>query len=95
MSNEIFKALADPTRREILRILGRGEMSAGELAKRFDMSKPSVSHHFSVLKQADLIHSRREGQQIFYSLNTTVIEDVLTWMWDLFGRDGKHARDSS
>ena len=95
MSNEIFKALADPTRREILRILGRGEMSAGELAKRFDMSKPSVSHHFSVLKQADLIHSRREGQQIFYSLNTTVVEDVLTWMWDLFGRDGKHARDSS
>jgi ArsR family transcriptional regulator, arsenate/arsenite/antimonite-responsive transcriptional repressor len=95
VSNEIFKALADPTRREILRILGRGEMSAGELAKRFDMSKPSVSHHFSVLKQADLIHSRREGQQIFYSLNTTVIEDVLTWIWDLFGRDGKHARDSS
>jgi len=95
VSNEIFKALADPTRREILRILGRGEMSAGELAKRFDMSKPSVSHHFSVLKQADLIHSRREGQQIFYSLNTTVVEDMLTWMWDLFGRDGKHARDSS
>jgi ArsR family transcriptional regulator len=95
MSNEVFKALADPTRREILRILGRGEMSAGALAERFDMSKPSVSHHFSVLKQADLIHSRREGQQIFYSLNTTVIEDVLTWMWDLFGRDGKHARDSS
>ncbi|HVC96721.1 MAG TPA: autorepressor SdpR family transcription factor [Pirellulales bacterium] len=93
MSNEIFKALADPTRREILRILGRGEMSAGELANRFDMSKPSVSHHFSVLKQADLIHSRREGQQIFYSLNTTVVEDVLTWIWDLFGRDGKHARD--
>jgi len=93
VSNEIFKALADPTRREILRILGRGEMSAGELANRFDMSKPSVSHHFSVLKQADLIHSRREGQQIFYSLNTTVVEDVLTWIWDLFGRDGKHARD--
>ena len=94
MSNEIFKALADPTRREILRILGRGERSAGQLAERFDMSKPSVSHHFSVLKQADLIHSRRDGQQIFYSLNTTVVEDVLTWIWDLFGRDGKHTRDS-
>jgi ArsR family transcriptional regulator len=92
VSNEIFKALADPTRREILRILGRGEMSAGDLAEGFDISKPSVSHHFSVLKQADLIHSRREGQQIFYSLNTTVMQDVLTWMWDLFGRDGKHAR---
>ncbi|HEV3002850.1 MAG TPA: autorepressor SdpR family transcription factor [Pirellulales bacterium] len=95
MSNEVFKALADPTRREILRMLGRGEMSAGGLAARFDMSKPSVSHHFSVLKQADLIQSRRERQQIIYSLNTTVMQDVLTWMWDLFGRDGRHSRDSS
>lgn len=88
MSNEIFKALADPKRREILRLLGHGERSAGELAERFDMTKPSMSHHFSVLKQAELIRSRREGQQIFYSLNTTVMQDVLTWLWDLFGKDG-------
>jgi ArsR family transcriptional regulator len=88
MSNAVFKALADPTRREILRLLGRGEMSAGDLAARFDMSKPSVSHHFTVLKQAGLIESRREGQQIFYSLNTTVMEDVLAWLWDAFGAAG-------
>jgi DNA-binding transcriptional ArsR family regulator len=83
--NEVFKALADPTRREILRLLRGGEMTAGELSKRFDMTKPSMSHHFSVLKQADLIGSRREGQQVYYFLNTTVVEDVLTLLWDLFG----------
>jgi ArsR family transcriptional regulator len=82
--NEVFKALADPTRREVLRLLRGGEMTAGELSKRFDMTKPSMSHHFSVLKQADLIGSRREGQQVYYFLNTTVVEDVLTLLWDLF-----------
>ena len=81
--NQVFKALADPTRREILRLLGRSEMTAGELAEHFDMTKPSMSHHFSVLKDADLIQSRREGQQIWYSLNTTVLQDVFTWAWDL------------
>jgi ArsR family transcriptional regulator len=91
VNNEVFKALADPTRREILRLLGRGEQSAGGLAERFDMTRPSMSHHFSVLKQADLIQSRREGQQIFYSLNTTVLEDVVTWLWDVFVRDGESA----
>jgi ArsR family transcriptional regulator, repressor of sdpIR and other operons len=87
VNNEVFKALSDPTRREILRLLGRGEMTAGKLAERFDMTKPSMSHHFSVLKQADLVTTRREGQQIFYSLNTTVLEDILTLLWDLFGRE--------
>ena len=82
--NDAFKALADPTRREILKLLRRREMSAGELAEHFDMSKPSVSHHFSVLKQADLISARREGQQINYSLNTTAMEDLLAIIWDLF-----------
>ena len=95
MSNEVFKALADPTRREILRLLGRGEMSAGQLAEKFDMSKPSMSHHFSVLKQAELIESRREGQQIFYSLNTTVMEDVLAWLWDAFGGAAKRPRSKT
>lgn len=84
-SNEAFKALADPTRREILRILARGEQSAGDLSQRFDMAKPSVSHHFAVLKEADLIRSRRDGQKIFYSLNTTVMQDLVTWLWDAFG----------
>jgi ArsR family transcriptional regulator, arsenate/arsenite/antimonite-responsive transcriptional repressor len=83
--NAVFKALSDPTRREILRLLSGGERTAGELASSFDMTKPSMSHHFAVLKAADLIRSRREGQQICYSLNTTVLEDVLTRLWDHFG----------
>lgn len=86
--NEAFKALADPTRREVLKLLRGGEMTAGELAERFDMTKPSMSHHFSVLKQADLIASRRDGQQIYYFLNTTVVEDLLTMVWDLFPTNG-------
>jgi ArsR family transcriptional regulator len=90
--NLVFKALADPTRREILRLLGRSEMTAGELAEHFDMTKPSMSHHFSVLKDADLIRSRREGQQIWYSLNTTVMQDVLTWALDLMERASGNAR---
>src|SRR6267142_2464461 len=87
MNDQVFKALADPTRREILRLLSAGEMSAGPLAERFDMTKPTVSHHFAVLKEADLIVSRREGQQIIYSLNTTVAQDLLAWLWDLIGRE--------
>ena len=83
--NQALKALSDPTRREVLRLLSGGERTAGELAERFDMTKPSMSHHFSVLKDADLIRSRRDGQQIYYSLNTTVLQDVMTRMWDLFG----------
>jgi ArsR family transcriptional regulator len=78
-----FKALADPTRREILRLLRRGEMTAGDLAQRFEASKPTMSHHFSVLKQADLLTCRRDGQQIWYGLNTTVVQDVMAWAMDL------------
>ncbi len=82
--NEAFKALADPTRRQILQLQRREEMSAGDLAQHFDMTRPSMSHHFAVLKQADLVEARREGQQIYYSLNTTVVEDLLAIVWDLF-----------
>jgi DNA-binding transcriptional ArsR family regulator len=82
-SNEAFKALADPTRREILALLRQGEMTAGALAERFDMTKPSMSHHFAVLKEAELITSRREGQQIWYGLNTTVVEELMAWTMDL------------
>jgi DNA-binding transcriptional ArsR family regulator len=88
--NDAFKALADPTRREVLRLLRGGEKTAGELAQQFDMTKPSMSHHFAVLKQADLIASRREGQQIYYFLNTTVVEDLLALLWGLLAdRDGR------
>jgi len=82
-SNEAFKALADPTRREILALLRRGEMTAGALAQKFDMTKPSMSHHFAVLKEADLVTSRREGQQIWYALNTTVVQDLMAWAMEL------------
>ena len=88
MINDAFKALADPTRRQVLTLLRKeGELSAGELAEQFDMTKPTMSHHFAVLKDAGLVKSRREGQQIFYSLNTTVVEDVVALFLDLVGKD--------
>jgi ArsR family transcriptional regulator len=88
MSNSVFKALADPTRRQILRMLNRRpEMSAGEIAEAFDISAPSMSHHFNVLKEADLVSTRRQGQQILYSLNTTVVEDVVGLLYEMFGKD--------
>ncbi|MGC2450016.1 MAG: autorepressor SdpR family transcription factor [Candidatus Sulfotelmatobacter sp.] len=95
-SNEAFKAISDPTRREILRLLRKGEMTAGDLAERFDMTKPTMSHHFSVLKEADLLTSRREGQTIWYGLNTTVVQDLLAWALDLMGGEEENkAKDAS
>jgi len=82
----VFKALSDPTRREILRLLSHGEKTAGELAEQFDMTKPSMSHHFAVLKDAELITSRREGQQIWYRLNSTVAQDAIAWVMELVER---------
>ena len=87
--NETFKALADPTRREILALLRAGEKTAGDLAERFYMTKPSMSHHFAVLKEADLITSRREGQQIWYGLNTTVVQDLMAWAMELIEEKNK------
>ena len=84
-TSNAFKALADPTRREILRLLRQGEMTAGALAERFDMTKPTMSHHFAVLKEADLLTSRRDGQTIWYALNTTVVQDLMAWAMDLMG----------
>lgn len=83
-----YKAIADPTRRRILRLLSGGEMTAGELAAKFDISAPSMSHHFSVLKGANLVSARREGQQIHYALNTTVLQDLAATLLDLFGDRG-------
>ena len=90
--DQVFKALSDPTRREILRLLGRGEMTAGQLAERFDMTRPTMSHHFAVLKQADLIHRRRDGSTIWYALNSTVVQDVLRWGLDLVQKREKGRR---
>ena len=86
---EIFKALADPSRRRVLKLLQRGSMTAGELGERFDVSGASMSHHFSVLKAADLVRTERRGQNIVYSLNTSVLEDLSRLLLDLLGaRDG-------
>ncbi|HEY3782381.1 MAG TPA: autorepressor SdpR family transcription factor [Fimbriimonadaceae bacterium] len=87
MANEkVFKALADPTRRKILRLLSSGELTAGQLTSHFDISAPSMSHHFNILKNADLVFVRREGQQLYYSLNTTVFQDLMTVLLDIFSQ---------
>lgn len=90
----VFKALADPTRRDILRLLKEGEMTAGQLAARFEISGPSMSHHFNLLKAADLVSSRREGQQIYYALNTTVFQDVIASVMDLFHTEESDRADN-
>lgn len=78
--NLLFKALNDPTRRQILDLLRAGDLNAGEIAERFDMSKPSISHHLDLLRQAGLVESARQGQFITYSLNTTVLDELLGWL---------------
>ncbi|MEY2670435.1 MAG: hypothetical protein RLZZ577_751 [Bacteroidota bacterium] len=78
--NSIFKALNDETRREILDLLKVKDLSAGEIADYFNISKPSISHHLDILKRADIISSEKKGQFIIYSLNTTIMEDVLQWI---------------
>jgi ArsR family transcriptional regulator len=78
--NNLFKALNDPTRRQILDLLREGDLNAGEIAERFDMTKPSISHHLDLLRQAGLVESVKQGQFITYSLNTTVLDDLLAWL---------------
>ena len=78
--NSVFKALNDPTRREILELLKEKEMTAGEIAEQFNMSWPSISHHLDLLKQAKLVEAEKEGQYIYYSLNTTVLDEILKWV---------------
>jgi len=85
-TQDIFKAISDPTRRQVLKLLHGGSRTAGQLAEAFDVSKASMSHHFSVLKAADLIRSERRGQQIVYTLNTTVLQDAATLLLDLLPR---------
>jgi len=93
-SEQVFRALADPNRRRILTILKKGSRSAGDIAAQFRISMASLSHHYGVLKAADLVRSERRGQQILYSLNTTVFEDVAAAIADLFHLDGA-GRESS
>ncbi|KGO89800.1 autorepressor SdpR family transcription factor [Flavobacterium suncheonense] len=81
--NAIFKALNDETRREILELLRQRDMTAGEIAEAFQISKPSISHHLDILKRADLVTSEKKGQFILYSLNTTIVDDILKWIINL------------
>lgn len=81
--NDVFKALSDSTRRKILELLSEKDMNAGEIADYFNISKPSISHHLAILKHADLISDERKGQNIVYTLNTTVFQDVVRWFFDI------------
>lgn len=82
---QTLKALADPTRREILNLLKSGKKSAGEITAHFDISAAAISRHLSVLKDADLVYDSREGKFIYYTLNTSVLEETLLWITDLKG----------
>ena len=81
--NAIFKALNDATRREILDLLKEKDLTAGEIADKFNISKPSISHHLDLLRQAGLVVSVKEGQFIYYSLNTTVMDEMIKWVISL------------
>lgn len=81
----MFKALADPTRRKIITLLRDGDLTAGQIADHFSISKPSISRHLSLLRQAELILDERQGQNIIYSLNTTVFQDVVGWIFEATG----------
>ena len=79
------KAIADPTRREILALLKNGRMTAGDIVSRFNMTGASISKHLSILKEADLVRDERDGKFIYYELNTSLLEDVMCWIAELKG----------
>jgi DNA-binding transcriptional ArsR family regulator len=82
---QVFRALADPTRRRVLQLLRTGPMSAGELSDRFDVSRPTMSAHFAVLKEADLIHAEKVGKSVLYHLKLSVLEEALLGFVQTFG----------
>lgn len=89
---QTLKALADPIRREILNLLKKGRMPAGEITAHFSVSAPAISRHLSVLKEADLVRDDRRGKFIFYELNASVLEEILLWLTRLKG-DGQHVEN--
>lgn len=91
-SADVFKALADAHRREILKILRRGPLTAGDLANEFDLSKATLSHHLKLLKEADLVRCAPRAQQRVYSLNTTVFEDVAALLMDVLGPEATRGK---
>lgn len=90
----VFQALADPTRRAILKTLKKGSLSAGEIAAQFPITRASLSHHFNVLKSADLVRTERRGQKIVYSLNATVVQEVTAMLMDVFSADADDNADA-
>lgn len=85
--NLTFKALADPTRRKIIQLLKYGDLTAGEIAEHFNITKPSISHHLNMLKQASLVIDERRGQNIYYSLNTTVLQEAINWFFNVTNKE--------
>ena len=90
---QTLRALADPTRREILNLLKKGRLSAGEIGDHFSVSAAAVSRHLSVLKEADLITDTREGKYIFYQLNASVLEEILLWLAELKGEESHDKKE--
>jgi DNA-binding transcriptional ArsR family regulator len=90
-----YKALADPTRRQILKLLREGDLPAGEIAEQFDISWPSVSRHLGVLASAGLVQATRRGQQVVYSLTTSVLADIVTELADMAGVHGAPTRPAT
>ena len=87
--NFIFKALNDKTRRQILDLLKEKDLTAGEIAEHFNISKPSISHHLDILKRAELISSIKKGQFLIYSINTTVLDDLFQWIYNLKSKNNE------
>lgn len=81
--NNLFKALNDPIRRDILDLLKEKDMSAGDIAEHFNIGKPTISHHLDLLRQAGLVTSEKQGQFIIYSINTTVLDEMLQWIYQI------------
>ncbi len=83
----VFKALGDPTRREILKLLNKGDLTAGEIAEHFEMSKPAITKHLDILREAELVSSEKKGQYVIYSINVTVLQEALSEFLTLFGKE--------
>ena len=92
MKESLFKAIADPQRRKILKLLQAGPLTAGRIADEFDISKSSLSYHFNILKEADLIRCERQAQEQLYSLNTSVFESAAALLLDLFQKPASRSR---
>jgi len=84
---ETFKALSDPARRQILELLKKGPLSAGDIASHFEMTGATISYHLKILKQADLVFESREKNYIYYQLNATILEEIMLWLSNLKGVD--------